>query len=844
MIFAPSLPYSTQVDTWRSALFEKTGYLNKKERWHLLETACAYVYTLAQQHQKTPLLERSFILTTELAKEHHRVHALAAILIKTALQDMALNPDSPLLESELGAVGNRLISQIQADPSASKDQQLQQIRTQIEATYQAIIKTEQDKLFKTASYLSADEKKLLQKACEFGIASHHDQFRNSGVPYITHPIAVATQLAEWHVDIQALCAGILHDVLEDTGTSKTQITETFGQTIADMVDGLSKLEKLEYNSHQEAQAESFRKLILAMTKDLRVIIVKLSDRLHNMRTLGAKKPQSRRRIAQETMEIYAQLANRIGFNQVYHELQDLSFQHLYPHRYEVLQKALQASRRNRRDVVGKVLRAFSQHLVSANIEAQIKGREKNLFSIYQKMRHKKLHFADVMDIYAFRVIVNSIPACYAALGALHSLYKPRPGRIKDYIAIPKNNGYQSLHTTLVGPYGLPIEVQIRTYEMDVVAEGGIASHWMHQTGEQSSFTQAQMRTHQWLQTILDLQAHSANAVEFLEHVKVDLFPNEVYTFTPTGKIMVLPEGSTPIDFAYAVHTDIGNHTVAARINHNMMPLRTRLHTGDTVEIITSEQARPNPAWLNFTVSSRARSAIRSQIKNMNRTDAIKLGENLLQKALSSLLPSNVLWSESLKDKYLSDLANKNITFEDILCDVGTGRLQPISVAMHIADLAEEHFGDTVKLSPIKISGSETGRMHLAKCCNPIPGDAIRALLVKDQGLIIHRDNCKHILDTEPDNQLDADWDTFQADTYPTTLLIYAQDSRGLLAAIAQTISTHGGDIESVDTPSQKQDGTEGFIEFRFFLRIQTLQQLNQIIRALHSIAHIRRVTRL
>ena len=843
-MFAPSLVYSDQVNTWRQALFVQTGYLNKIERWTLLEEACAYIFTQAQANNKIALLERSFTLTTQLAREHQRVHALVAVLIKTATEDLKQSLDISALQTKLGNVGISLAKHIHTDSQTDLATQLTQCRQQIEEVYQTLIEAEQHKLFKRANYLNDKEKDLLQQACVFGIDSHRNQFRNSGLPYITHPIAVATQLASWHVDIQALCAGILHDVLEDTGTSKQQIIDIFGETIAEMVDGLSKLEKLEYNSQQEAQAENFRKLILAMTKDIRVIIVKLSDRLHNMRTLCAKKPESRRRIAQETMEIYAQLANRIGFNQVYHELQDLSFKHLYPHRYEVLQKAIQVSRNNRRDVVGKVLRAFSQQLVSANIEAQIKGQEKNLFSIYQKMRNKKLHFADVMDIYAFRVLVNNIPACYAALGALHSLYKPRPGKIKDYIAIPKNNGYQSLHTTLVGPYGLPIEVQIRTYEMDTIAEGGIASHWMHQKGEQSSFNQAQMRTHQWLQTILDLQAHSANAVEFLEHVKVDLFPNEVYIFTPTGKIMVLPEGATPIDFAYAVHTDIGNHTVAARINHNLMPLRTRLRTGDTVEIITSEQSRPNPAWLNFTVSSRARSAIRSYIKNMNRVDAIKLGENLLQKALSSLLPTNVLLSESLKEKYLSDLANKNVTFEDILSDVGTGRLQPVSVAMHIADLAEEHFGGTIKLSPIKISGNETGRMHLAKCCNPIPGDNIKALLIKEEGIIIHRDGCKHILKADPDIQLDANWDNLQADAYPSTLLICAQDCRGLLASIAQTISTHGGDIDSVETPSQKQDGTEGFIEFRFTLRIKTLDQLNQIIRNLHSIAEIRRVTRL
>ena len=502
---------------------------------------------------------------------------------------------------------------------------------------------------------------------------------------------------------------------------------------------------------------------------------------------------------------------------------------------------MKASRRNRRDVVGKVLRAFSMRLVDANIEAKIKGREKNLYSIHQKMQAKNLRFADVMDIYGFRVIVNSIPACYAALGALHSLYQPKPGRFKDYIAIPKSNGYQSLHTTLVGPYGLPIEVQIRTHEIDAVAEGGVAGHWIYKSGE-STVDQATLHTNRWLKNILDLQAGSANAIEFLEAVKVDLFPNEVYILTPKGKILTLPKGATPIDFAYAVHTDVGHRTVAARINNTMMPLRTKLKTGDSVEIITSEQAKPNPAWLNFAVSSRARSAIRNYIKNMNRQDAVTLGENLLQKALSSLLPQNVLLSDGLKEKYLADLNQKQTTFEDVLYSVGMGHTLPITVAMHIADLAGEHFGGEVRLSPIKINGSETGRVHLAQCCQPLPGDAVRAVLIKDQGLVIHRDTCPNVLKADPDQQLDADWESVPDQTFRTTLTVGSRDTRGLLALMAQAISSAGADIESVETP-QKQPGTEGFIEFKFFIKVSGTSQLNEIIRALHAITDVRRVVR-
>ena len=643
------------------------------------------------------------------------------------------------------------------------------------APYDALTAAARDLLFRTAAYLGDEEQALLEKACAYAFHAHDGQTRKSGEPYITHPLAVATQLAIWHMDIQGLCAGVMHDVLEDTGVTKLEMTAEFGDTIAEMVDGLSKLEKLEYDSQAEHQAESFRKLILAMTKDIRVIVIKLSDRLHNMRTLGSMRPEKRRRIAQETLEIYAQIANRIGLNNAYQELQDLSFQNLHPRRYETLQKAMKASRRNRRDVVGKVLRAFSQRLVSANIEAKIKGREKNLYSIHQKMQAKNLRFAEVMDIYGFRVIVNSIPACYSALGALHSLYQPKPGRIKDYIAIPKSNGYQSLHTTLVGPYGLPIEVQIRTREMDAVAEGGVAGHWIYKSGE-NTVDQATLRTNQWLQNILDLQARSANAMEFLEHVKVDLFPDEVYILTPKGKILVLPDGATPIDFAYAVHTDIGNRTVAARINNTMMP-------------------------------------------------------------------QNVLLSDGLKEKYLADLNNKQTTFEDILYSVGMGHTLPVSVAMHIAELAGEHFGDEVKLSPIKINGNETGRVHLAQCCNPIPGDSIRAVIIKDQGMIIHRDTCPNVLKADPEQQLDADWDSIHDRSYRTHLTVGARDAHGLLAAMAQAISGTNADIESVETPSQKQAGTEGFIEFKFFIKTQNLDQLNEIIRALHAIPQVRRVVR-
>ncbi len=717
------------------------------------------------------------------------------------------------------------------------------------APYDTLTAEYRSRLFREAHYLSQAEQQQLEKACAYAFFAHDGQTRKSGEPYITHPIAVATELARWHMDIQALSAGLMHDVLEDTPVTKEQMRETFGETIAEMVDGLSKLENLKFDtadSKAAHQAESFRKLIMAMTRDIRVIIVKLSDRLHNMRTLGAKSSASRRRIATETLEVYAPIANRLGLNHVYRELQDLAFQAMHPLRYRILQKAMSAFKKNRHNVIERVLREMSLRLVAGNIEAQIHGREKNLYNIHQKMLSKHIKFDDVSDIYGFRVVVNSIPACYAALGALHSLYQPKPGKFKDYIAIPKSNGYKSLHTTLNGPYGLPIEVQIRTREMHAVAESGVASHWAYKSGDNLKEDETTLRTNQWLQNILDLQARSANAIEFLEHVKVDLFPNEVYIVTPKGRIITLPRGATPIDFAYAVHTDIGNRCVGARVNHLPVPLRTKLKTGDSVEIITSPDAKPNPAWLNFAKSSRARSAIRSYIKNTSREDAVLLGERLLARALSSLLPKKVAESEELKEKYLKSLADKQIEFEDILYEVGVGRTLPAAVAMEIADLAGEHLGGEVKLSPIQVNGAETPYVHLGKCCLPLPGDSVRAVMVKDQGLIIHRDTCPVLLKTDPEQQLDADWATLPAGmekTYDAALDVSSVDAHALLAAITGTISNCGADIASVDTLSKSQSGTDGFVEFRFNLNVRDAAHLSTIISALHHIPHVRKVTR-
>lgn len=713
------------------------------------------------------------------------------------------------------------------------------------APYDSLTASVRDTLFREARYLNADELQQLEKACAYAFFAHDGQTRKSGEPYITHPIAVTIELARWRMDIQTLSAGLMHDVLEDTHITKAEMAQEFGDTITEMVDGLSKLENLKYDSKAEQQAESFRKLILAMTKDIRIIIVKLSDRLHNMRTLGAKSPDSRRRIATETLEVYAPIANRLGLNPVYRELQDLAFKAMHPARYQVLQRAMTAFKKNRHDVIERVLREMSLHLVGYNIEAKIQGREKNLYNIHQKMKAKKIKFEDVLDIYGFRVIVNSKAACYVALGALHELYQPKPGKFKDYIAIPKSNGYQSLHTAFNGPYGLPIEIQIRTREMHAVAESGVASHWAYKSGDTHE-DETTLRTNQWLQNILDLQSRSDNAFEFLEHIKVDLFPNEVYIVTPKGKIITLPRGASTIDFAYAIHTDIGNRCIGARVNNVAVPLRTKLKTGDTVEIITSPNGKPNPAWLSFAASSRARSAIRNYVKNTSRSDAIALGERLLAQALGSLLPKEVAQSDTFKDKYLKQLEAREQKLEDVLYNVGVGLTLPVSVAMEIADMAGNHFGGEVKLSPIQIHGSETTRVHLGKCCMPVAGDSVRAVIVKDQGLIIHRDTCATLLKSDPEQQLDADWATLPAGMekmYDAAVVVSSADAHALLATMASAISGTGGNIASVDTLSKSQAGTEGFIEFRFNVNVRDLAHLKAIMTALQHIPHVRTVKR-
>src|SRR5512134_655274 len=519
-------------------------------------------------------------------------------------------------------------------------------------------------------YLPSSDVQKVKEAFRFSDEAHLGQFRRSGAPYITHPLAVAEILTDWRLDGAAIQAALLHDVLEDSGVAKQKLVEKFGAVVAELVDGVSKLDKLQFSSTEQAQAENFRNMLLPMARDVRVILIKLADRLHNMRTLEAVSSEQKRRIARETLEIYAPIANRLGLNRIYQELEDLSFKHLNPVRFRVLAKAVKAAGGNRREVVGKVLDAMRKKLKSAGVEALSQGREKHLYSIYRKMREKHLTFAQVLDVYGFRIIVNDVPACYVALGALHSLYKPIPGKFKDYVAIPKANGYQSLHTMLFGPFGTPMEVQIRTREMHKIAEAGVASHWLYKDSD-ASLSDLQKKTHQWLQSLLEMQSQSGDSVEFLEHLKVDLFPDEVYVFTPKGRILSLPRGATAVDFAYAVHTDIGNRCVAAKINGELVPLRTELKNGDRVEIITAAHAKPNPLWLNYVVTAKARSHIRHFVKTMHFAESVQLGERLLNQALASFRTSladvkEQQWARLLKESSAKSRAH-------LLSDIGLGK---------------------------------------------------------------------------------------------------------------------------------------------------------------------------
>ena len=655
------------------------------------------------------------------------------------------------------------------------------------------------------TYLEEDKVSKVYHAYLFGAEAHEGQTRMTGEPYIYHPIAVAKILAEMRMDEKTLIAAILHDVIEDTPTHKEQIATEFGEEVAEIVDGVTKLDHIQFDNKQEAKAESFRKMILAMVKDIRVILIKLADRLHNMRTLGIMRPEKARRIAAETLEVYAPIANRLGMNTMRHELEDLGFKAYNPMRYRVIKECIHKARGNRKEIVQKIQEAIEVRLDHEHIKCRVLGREKHLYSIYRKMQTKNLPFAEVYDVYAFRVIVDSVDSCYRALGAVHALYKPIPGKFKDYIAIPKVNGYQSLHTILFSPFGVPIEVQLRTEDMHRVAENGIAAHWSYKEGEGNGSAIAQSRAREWLKSLLDLQQNAGDSIEFLESVKVDLFPDEVYVFTPKGEIMELPRGATAVDFAYAVHTDVGNSCVAAKINQQHTPLSTQLINGQTIEIVTAPGAMPNPSWLNFVFTAKARSNIRNMLKNLQQDESIALGTRLLNKCLANINMSVDDLSQSRIRRVLEDYELNS--FDELLDQVGMGNRIPQLVVRHLLPEQADELERAQKEQglALDIRGTEGMVVHYGRCCHPIPGDKIVGYISAGRGIVIHKKSCKNTRDAhkQPQKWIDVEWSDDINTEFSVPLRVVVEHRKGVLATIASAISDSEANIENVDTADRE-----------------------------------------
>ena len=694
------------------------------------------------------------------------------------------------------------------------------------------------------TYLDSDQVAEVYRAYLLGAEAHDGQMRLSGDPYIIHPLAVAKTMAEMRLDHKSIVAAILHDVMEDTHISKERIVTEFGEDVAELVDGVSKLTHLKFSSKAEAQAENFRKMMLAITRDLRVILIKLADRLHNMRTLGVMRADKSRRIARETLDIYAPIAQRLGMNAIRRELEMLGFAAHYPMRYRILQEAVKKSRGHRKEVMQKIETAICARMEEASIEARITGREKHLYSIYRKMQEKRLSFAEVFDVYAIRIVAGDVDACYRALGVVHNLYKPVPGRFKDYIAIPKANGYQSLHTVLFGPHGIPIEVQIRTQEMDQVAESGIAAHWLYKTGDRQSGT-AQARAREWLKSVLEIQQAAGNSMEFLESVKVDLFPEEVYIFTPQGEIMELPRGATAVDFAYAVHSDVGNTCVAAKIDRRLAPLSTRLESGRTVEIVTAPGARPNPAWLNFVVTGKARTAIRHYLKNLQLSEAISLGQRLLDKALNNVGSSLADVDPERWVLILSELELKDQ--ETLLADIGLGNRMAALVARRLLldweqdeAASAETEGDDAN-APLAVKGTEGMVLSFARCCYPIPGDAIVGVMSAGRGLVVHRENCGNALENrhKPDKWIPLQWHPETQPEYNAAIRVQTANKRGVLANLAAVISDLGSNIENVSF--DERDGHVSTITFTVSVRDR--KHLADMMRRMRHVPEVLRINR-
>jgi guanosine-3',5'-bis(diphosphate) 3'-pyrophosphohydrolase len=698
-----------------------------------------------------------------------------------------------------------------------------------------------------SGYLSKKDVDKVKEAYRFSDKAHLGQFRSSGEPYITHPIAVTEICAGWRLDADALMAALLHDVMEDQDIEKSTLAEQFSPDVAELVDGLSKLDRLEFASKAQQQAENFRKMLLAMARDLRVILIKLADRLHNMRTLEAVSPEKRRRVARETLEIYAPIANRLGLNAVFRELQDLCFEATYPTRYAVLKRAVLAARGNRREVLTKIFDASRAALPAAGIEAEVSGREKTLYGIYTKMTEQKKSFSDVLDIYGFRVVVHTLPECYLALGILHQLYRPVPGKFKDYIALPKMNGYQSLHTSLVGPFGTPIEFQFRTREMNNVAEQGVAAHWIYKTDD-VNLSELQKKTHSALQSLLDIQSQTGDASEFLEHVKVDLFPDAVYVFTPDGEIISMPRGATPVDFAYSIHTDVGNRTVACKVNGDYVPLRTELASGDTIEVITSEASRPSAQWLNFARTGRARSEIRHYLRTVRYGESVAFGERLLKQSFSELKLNFPKDDDPTWDKLIKESSAQSR--QEVLADIGLGKRLAAVVARRFAPdhpmiattAAELDVFSAARAAPILIQGNEGQAVVLSPCCAPLPGDDIVAGIRVGTGLVVHTADCpvaQRAQSREPERWIKVAWDTKTARHFPARIDVTAINERGVLGFIAGEIAQANSNIINVN---MNDDTGESFL-LSLTVQVSDRNHLARVYRAVRRVPQVRRIVR-
>lgn len=707
---------------------------------------------------------------------------------------------------------------------------------------------------KTSAYLKKKQIKQIKAAFEFGELAHQGQTRKSGGDYIWHPVAVAEILAEIQLDHESLIAAILHDVVEDTDYNKQDIVDRFGENVAEIVDGVTKLGKLEFDNPEEAQAENFRKMILAMSRDIRVILIKLADRLHNMRTLGVMRPSKQRRIARETLDIYAPIAARLGINAIRIELEDLGMKAMYPYRYAVLENAVNKVRGNRSEVIQQINEAINHRLHSESIPAQVVGREKHLYSLYKKMKYKKLSFDEILDIFAFRVVVNTADECYRALGSVHSLYKPFPGRFKDYIAIPKSNGYQSLHTVLFGPFGAYIEIQIRTNEMHEVSEHGIAAHWVYKqdlTAEgkklEHQLNAVETRAQEWVKNLLEIQQGAGNSLDFLENVKIDLFPSVIYVFSPKGEIITLPVGATAVDFAYAVHTNVGHGTIGCRVDKKLIPLRTRLENGQTVEIIRSKELQPNPAWLQFVTTAKARSQIRAYLKNQQTESAQALGQRLLTKALRNFNMSYEGLTDSIRQTIIDAL--KLNDWEHLLTEIGLGKRLANLVSKQIHDLVlGKEDSSTLKntlennAEPLVISGTEGMAINYAGCCHPIPGDDIIGFISAEKGLVIHRQECANVkqFKNHPEKWLDVSWEDNITQTFEVELQLEVRNTRGALATIASNIAEMKTDIDRV----RSEDKDETYSLMNIVIHVRTRKHLADVMRKLKHLPIVEKIQRL